>query len=155
MLTKEQIVRFWAKVAIANENECWNWTASLSSSGYGRFNVNGENRIAARVSWEIHYGEIKNKLHVLHKCDNPSCVNPKHLYLGTHQDNMRDRQIKGRTHRHLGITNGSAKLTENDIREIRRRSANGESQRQLARAFGVTRMAIKFVIKGHTWSWLD
>ena len=75
---------------------CWNWTESTAPNGYGRMSYNGTTDYAHRLSWNAHFGVIPDGLHVLHRCDNPTCVNPEHLFLGTHQDNMDDMMRKGR-----------------------------------------------------------
>lgn len=86
--------RFWTKVAVTDY--CWEWSANRCQDGYGMFKLNGKDVKASRVAYAIVNGEIPADLHVLHKCDNPCCVNPDHLFTGTHQDNMLDRQRKGR-----------------------------------------------------------
>jgi len=95
---KSPEVRFWNKVKKGNSKECWLWTgAKTGTMRYGGFRLNGKQMNAHRASWIIHNGPILNSLHCLHKCDNPPCVNPSHLFLGTNLDNMRDRHLKGRT----------------------------------------------------------
>ena len=93
--------RFWSKVKVGGKKDCWEWQASTTFKGYGRINIWFENywkwQYAHRISWLINHGKIPKDKHVLHHCDNPSCVNPKHLWLGTHQDNIKDRDKKGRT----------------------------------------------------------
>ena len=86
--------RFWAKVD--KTESCWLWRASLSQDGYGQFKLHGTMRRSHRVAWELVYGVVPNGLFVLHSCDNPPCVNPGHLFLGTNTDNMRDCAAKGR-----------------------------------------------------------
>lgn len=74
--------------------KCWEWSKACFPSGYGKTKINGKSFYAHRMAWIIEYGEIKNNYHVLHRCDNPSCCNPRHLFLGTHSDNMKDRDQK-------------------------------------------------------------
>lgn len=94
--SEKDIQRFWSKVAITdNPDDCWLWTAG-TVTGYGSFGFQGRMRIASRVAWEITNSEIPAGMKVLHTCDNPLCVNPKHLFLGTQLDNMRDMVRKGR-----------------------------------------------------------
>ena len=85
--------RFWAKVE--KSNSCWLWRANCNPEGYGQFWLNGKLEKAHRISWTFKHGAIPDRLLVLHKCDNPPCVNPEHLFLGTDRDNSRDRIRKG------------------------------------------------------------
>ena len=88
--------RFWSKVKKGSPNECWEWTAAKNNKGYGKFKFEGKMRKAHRISWQLHYGPVQNELHVLHTCDNPSCVNPNHLWLGSNSDNHKDMTDKDR-----------------------------------------------------------
>ena len=145
--------RFWSNVDKKSLDECWTWTASKLTHGYGAFGV-GMKRISAhRFSWTLHFGEIPKGMVVCHKCDNPPCVNPNHLFLGTDADNQRDKKLKGRSAR--GESNSKAKLTEDNVQEIRRLIKDGLSSRKIAERFGVRHAAILTIKNGKNWSWLE
>lgn len=91
---KDQTTTFWSRVV--KTEKCWLWVGGCSENGYGAFYWQGKQTGAHRVSYELTHGSIASELLVLHKCDNPPCVNPDHLFLGTHQDNMTDKVLKGR-----------------------------------------------------------
>ena len=93
--TNKDLERYWNKVG--KTEDCWLWTANKFKGGYGQYQFLGKPNGAHRISWIIHYGEIPKGMHVLHRCDNPPCVNPNHLFLGTHTDNMKDKAEKGRS----------------------------------------------------------
>lgn len=152
-------VRFWRHVE-RSEHGCWTWTATRARFGYGQIASGGRGGHmlrAHRVSWELHNGPIPDGLWVLHKCDNPACVRPDHLFLGTHADNMRDCIAKGRhrgaTHRetYLGERNGRSKLTADQVRELRLRRNDGESMRALARRFGVSKPSVQAIVRRDHW----
>jgi hypothetical protein len=130
---------------------CWPWTSALNSNGYGVIHVAGVARRAHRLAWIEANGPIPpDKPHLLHRCDNPRCVNPAHLRTGTHKENMADMIARGRA-RHDGLTgsrNGSAKLTEADVRAIR---AAGGSQRAIATRFGVHQGTVSNILLGKNW----
>lgn len=88
--------RFWLKVDRSDTNGCWEWTGTKRGYGYGAFAYQGVTVVASRFSYELHYGPIPDGMLVLHRCDNPACVNPSHLFLGTNKDNTRDMIDKGR-----------------------------------------------------------
>ncbi len=148
--TKTIAQRFWPKVDKRCPDECWPWTASVSPAGYGM--MSGERSVrrmpiyAHRVAWELHNGRIDNGLNVCHRCDNPPCCNPAHLFLGTKADNSRDRNAKGRQAR--GPKLWSAKLTETQIIEIR---ASSESQRILGQRYGVSGQHISGIRTKRFW----
>lgn len=152
--------RFWNKVnkngpTIAHiDTPCWVWMAHCNISGHGRFSVNGKLGLAHRVSWLIHYGEFDNALDVLHKCDNPSCINPDHLFLGTHKDNMVDMVNKGRNVVFAGEASRTAKLTEAQVKEIKNKSTF-TTQTQLAKDYGVSQAAIWYILNGRNWKHLE
>ena len=156
-------VRFWQKVNKRGpihpklKTRCWLWTgATLTSKGdYGIFKVgNRRGYLAHRFSYALHYSLTLNSICVCHHCDNPNCVNPKHLFLGTHQDNNADMKKKGRRVNHHGEEYSSAKLTDDIVREMRRRYIPEHSihgGRAMAREFGVSSVAARWAICGRTW----
>jgi len=138
---------------------CWPWTAARLKSGYGTIRDGRQRRhlLAHRAAWLLAYGPIPSGICVLHRCDVPSCVNPEHLFLGTLADNNADMRSKGRgknppTHR--GKNNASAKLNGDSVLEIRRRAADGEPQRAIARAFGVTKSTVADAIRFRSWAYV-
>ena len=144
-------VRFWDKVVV-HEGKCWEWTACIVS-GYGRIKRKGKDVQAHRVSWEIHNGKIPKTKWVLHKCDNRQCCNPKHLFIGTHQDNMDDMDRKGRRHSQVGVLNSNVKLTEADVVEIRdAKKKDAVTDQELGERYGVTRAAVSQLLRGERWT---
>ena len=142
--------RFWAKVHVTAR--CWEWTGKWRSNGYGIIKVGDHGYIASRIAWLLSNGPIPEGLDVLHRCDNPLCVNPDHLFLGTHTDNMRDMAAKGRRASFRGEKNGLAKLTPELVAEIRRlRAETGMYQRALAKRFRVTQSTIWAVLNRRRW----
>jgi len=141
------VERFWSKV---NKTEgCWFWTASTSKSGYGQLGSGGRPHTmlkAHRVSWELANGPIRDGLWVLHQCDNPICVNPDHLFLGTNLDNIADMNRKKRNL--FQRNNPSLKLSDGQVKEIRDRRSNGERLRSIAKDFGVTEGTVSRIASG-------
>lgn len=124
-------------------NGCWEWTASRDTGGYGAFGIDGKLKRAHRVAFELTKGAIPDGFCVLHRCDNPGCVNPAHLWVGTVADNMADKAAKGRI---------SAKLTESGVVAIRRAyERGGVSQQQLAQEYSVTQTLISHIVNRTIW----
>jgi len=148
--------RFWPKVDAKGPDECWPWTGSRSRHGYGRIGLGGKRgrvEIASRVSWELSHGPIPDGMGVLHRCDNPSCVNPAHLFLGTQADNVADMYAKGRGNRPRGEAHTCARFTVDQVLSIRQSyAAGGISQRELGERYGVSHRAIGRLVAGKTWS---
>jgi hypothetical protein len=176
--------RFWGKVAVSTEHfyngiPCWEWQACSDIDGYGIFRLNNKNEKSHRFSFTLKYGEIINGLFVCHHCDNPSCVNPDHLFLGTHQDNVDDMVSKGRNltgDKHWaktnpeklakgersasvkypglrkGENNGCAKLSYEIADEIRNLYAtNNYFMRDFAEKHNVSISTINSILKNRTW----
>jgi len=150
--------RFWSKVD--KSGVCWVWTAGTDKDGYGMISVGSVSKGTRtmvrthRVSWIIHNGLIPKGLLVLHTCDNPPCCNPKHLFLGTNADNMRDKISKGRTKTGnvKGVKNGRAKLSDEDIPNIRYLHSTGLSNKEIARLYPVTNRTISNILLGKQWA---
>lgn len=152
--TQPIVERFWAKVE--KTETCWLWTGQFDSDGYGRIKTSNRPRRRIRahaLSWAIHFGPIPAGLVVCHRCDNPPCVRPDHLFLGTTADNQHDKVAKGRQAR--GEAVGAAKLTAEQVLEIRSRYANGGvSQAALAVDYDIGSGAIWAVVTRRTWKHL-
>lgn len=142
--------RFWSKVVVADG--CWYWTASVNSAGYGRISWQGVPKLAHRVSWELHYGAIPSGLLVCHHCDNPPCVNPEHLFLGTKLDNSIDMVAKGRSPKACGEKSGMAKLTASQVADIRRLVRSGETQVFVASIYGVHPAHVSRLVNRKRWA---
>jgi hypothetical protein len=147
--------------------ECWEWTASQHPFGYGLINAGGRSSplLAHRVSWTLNFGEIPDGMHVLHRCDNPPCVRPDHLFLGDHAANMSDMTKKGRNNgcwtpdrsvtpeeRARGGRVGTAKLTPDLVRELRMLYASGgHTMAELGDRFGIRPCTAFQIISRKTW----
>ncbi len=124
LLTESDIKRFWSKVDKRGPDDCWEWTAGTTDGIRGRFCIKGVDYVASRVVYYISNGKKPGVKDVCHTCDNPNCVNPKHIWIGTRGDNNRDRESKGRSTPVQGSINGRAKLTEEDVIAIRQSPKN-------------------------------
>ena len=155
--------RFWAKVDTSGE--CWEWTAARNSKGYGAFWDGTRHQKAHRYSWELQIGTIPEGLLVCHKCDNPKCVRPDHLFLGTYQDNAIDAINKGRmvpppgyekyndAWAVRGERKGNAIFTDADIISIRERWRSGSATvREMADQYGTYRQTIRRIVKRERWA---
>jgi hypothetical protein len=144
--------RFMAKVSVPNDPDaCWEWTGGIYH-GYGYINVNSKTTRAHRLSYKLFCGEIAEEMCVCHRCDNPGCVNPKHLFLGTHKENMADMVQKGRSNSTKGSKNKAAKLKEDDIQEIRKMIDSKLTLTQIAKQFNVSTTTIFYIKRGNIWS---
>lgn len=143
--------RLFAKVKITPS--CWWWTGAKRKKGYGMISVNGKTVSTHRLSYQIYFGEIDSGSLVCHKCDNPMCVNPDHLFLGTNADNVADKMAKNRQAR--GSRMGGAKLTESNIIDIRATYTKGRNGRNcvyLASLYGVSPTTIWNIVNFKKWN---
>lgn len=154
--------RFWNYVFISKPGWCWFWRGACFDDGYGCISITADNdgrcsRRAHRFSYELNIGPIPQGMLVCHLCDNPICVNPSHLWLGTPKDNSEDMVRKGRWNgnrtQRFGEDNPRSKLTDSDVLSIRRLYSEGKySQSQLGRMFGITQCMVGFIVRRVSWS---
>ena len=154
--------RFWSKVK--KTAACWEWVGCRNKTGYGLFRLEGRSRLAHRVSWLLNGGLIPGRLFVCHRCDNPACVRPSHLFLGSQSDNMGDAKRKGRmasgekSSMRLhpdriarGVRRWNAKLTDKSVLEIRQAAGSGVAFKKLASRFHVHQSQISRIVAGKRW----
>lgn len=128
---------------------CWEWQRGTDVKGYAVFRHEAKRHKAYRAAWQVHRGDIPDGAYVCHTCDNPLCVNPDHLFLGTHADNMADMRRKKRHAR--GETSPRAKLTEADVSEMRSLGASGWTNPDLSKRFGVSRSTVSSILARRYW----
>ncbi len=145
--------RFWNKADRRSNSECWVWTAARNVAGYGQCGVAGMRMSAHRVAWILAGNSLSPEDCILHSCDNPPCVNPAHMRIGTHLENAKDRESRGRGIRRprRGASATAARLTWEQVTEIRARYAAGERGAHLARAFGVGGSTLRHIVNWDTW----
>jgi hypothetical protein len=159
--------RFWGKIRLGADHECWLWMAGCSGDGYGAFWFEGRQVSAHRMAFQLRWGVIlPTWVQVLHDCDNPICCNPAHLFLGTPLDNMRDKMAKGR---HVSVTGDlhglrqhpdrasrgecrwNAKLDSEQVKVIREKFEFGVTQAQIAREYGLDRRQVSKIVRRKVW----
>jgi len=149
--------KFWSKVDVRGPNDCWEWTGlHRHRHGYGRFRITNVPVNSSRVALAIHLGrDFEDGELSCHRCDNPPCCNPNHLFVGSHADNVADMHAKGRGVKWNGLRAGEgnpfAKLDDDKVRAIRRMKSEGVSISQIARNMGVGWGCISHVLKGDRW----
>jgi hypothetical protein len=154
-INEQVLARFWPRVdktpGQGPNGDCWIWTGGKTSVGYGLIAIGGKRQSVHRLSYELSNGPIPEGLIVRHKCDNPLCVNPAHLEVGTHKDNTNDMIQRGR------LAQGpkrKSKLSEESVISIRFKHLSGTTQSQLAKEFNVSISTINGIVLGRTWQYL-
>jgi hypothetical protein len=153
-ITENLVNRFEAKVKVGRG--CWAWQAAKTPLGYGFIKINGRMVGAHRASWLIYRGEIPPGKNILHECDNPNCVNPNHLSVGTQSKNISDMVKRGRGRIPRGEGHYLTRLTNADVVDIRGKYANGNvTQRELAKEYGVDRSSISKICSRKNWKHIE
>ena len=150
--TTSDVLRFQSKIKVM-PSDCHEWQGQLGNDGYGRISIGGSMMRAHRVAFELVNGPIQPGMHVLHRCDNPPCCNPDHLFLGTQADNMRDMKSKNRAGRHSakGESHPRAKLTESIVVAIREAYEKGELQKDIAKRYDVAQITVSNIVTRKRW----
>ncbi len=149
-----RIMRFWSKVDMRGPDECWLWQASLNTNGYGRFKIASYvNVTASRMALICTKGEEPEGMNVLHRCDNPPCCNPHHLFFGTVADNNADKIAKGRAYSgdQSGAANGAAKLTDEQFALVVQRLKDGWNNKQIAADLPIHHSTVSLIRVGRMW----
>lgn len=145
---KSTAEQFWEKVDKRSGTTCWLWAGAITSAGRGNF----QGKSAPRMAWQLENGSPPPpNLYVCHICDNPACVNPHHLFLGTQADNMRDCVRKQRLNPRRGTQHHLAKLTQEQVGAIRRERRAGALQRELASKHGISKSQVGRIVRGQQW----
>ena len=146
------IDRFYRGFKKGGRSECWSWLKGKDDEGYGCIYFDGKRTRSHRVSYRLYYGIIPDGLHVLHRCDNPSCVNPYHLFLGTNKDNMKDKVSKNRQNK--GSYVHCSKLTKEEVLEVVYLVSQGWSERKVSYFYNINSSSVNKIMTGISWSWL-
>jgi len=144
--------RFLSKINQQTSTGCWEWIAGKHKFGYGMFWVNGKTIPAHRVAYKLFIGDIPESLSVLHKCDNPTCVNPEHLFLGTQMDNMKDMNSKGRRKSICGEQLPQTKINSDIVLDIRKKA---QSQRNYATQYNISQSTVGEIQRNLIWKHVE
>ena len=147
------LTKFWANTLVKSPDDCWEWQLCKNDDGYGMFSHRGRTVGAHKISWIIHNGAIPQGLCVCHSCDNPGCVNPKHLFVGTHAENMADRNRKGRARGGSlpGELSPSSKFSTEAVLTMRRLYTNGVLQRVIAERYNTSQPVVSGIVTHRYW----
>ncbi len=159
MRRRNEAADFWSRVRRGGELECWEWQGSKPGRGYGQIRWGGAMRATHRMAWELTFGVIPPGMFICHKCDNPPCCNPSHLFLGTPLDNAQDREAKGRRSPHLppvrptrGESHPMAKLTNWQVLSMRKERLEGCKLIALASKYGISFGHVSAICRETRWS---
>ena len=145
MPRRNTIGTFWERIKKCGEDECWDWSGTVTHNGYGRFRFEGKIHYAHRFSYSLAHGELDEEDVVRHFiCNNRLCCNPRHMDIDTRENTMRETAS--------GIKNNNAKLKASDIKDIRRKASLGANNRSLSDRYGVSLVTIRLIIAGKAWS---
>jgi hypothetical protein len=148
----QDVFRLLDAVRIGAKEECWEWQKGKFSTGYGAIVLSGQQQRAHRVAYELANGPIQDGMFIRHLCHNRACCNPHHLRVGTHKDNMEDMAKAKRAA--SGEQNGSSKLTQTQVEEIKKLLAKDVSHSSIAKTYGVSSTLIGYIRRGRLWSWV-
>ena len=156
-ITEKDLARFWDKVSVKSTEECWEWTACKLQFGYGRMAVGDTQYLAHRISYAVHVGELLPGMYICHSCDNPACVNPRHLFQGDALLNRLDSDLKGRgitpPHGH-GENHPNNKLSNDDVYAIRELAKARVYQKVIGEIFGITQSVVSRIVTKQLWGHL-
>jgi hypothetical protein len=132
------------------ENDCWEWRGEIKG-GYGTFNIKRKPKLVHRIMYERYKGKIPPKINVCHSCDNPSCVNPDHLWLGSQMENVTDMMQKGRGNKARGVEHHNCKITEQEVRDIKKMYNEGIKMTVIHRSLNVPYKTVQHICYGSSW----
>ncbi len=148
--------KLWSKIDKQTKDECWEWQGTKTTAGYGVLRVNYKLNYAHRLMWQLHNRtDIPKKGVICHKCDNPPCCNPAHLFLGSQADNLKDARNKGRLPSIQGERHFNTAITEDNVRQIRYLGYTNMTKKKIGEKFGISRQAVTDILYKRTWGHVD